>query len=256
MTPYASAIYEGRVRHRRHSPHPHAFSYGMAQLYLDLDELDTVFRKRWLWSNERSNFASFKRADFFGDAGQSLADALRTRVETETGVRPDGPIRVLAHLRYAGFTFNPVAFYFCHAASGELHSIVADITNTPWKERHAYVLPVATAEARGRALHWRFNKAFHVSPFLPMDRRYHWAFTPPGADLRVHMGVYAGDTREFDADLSLQRRPLNGGTLARVLLRYPLMTAQVVAGIHWQALRLWLKRNPVYDHPRHFEGES
>lgn len=256
MNTLASAVYEGHVRHRRHSPHPHAFSYRMAQLYLDLDELDRVFDKRWFWSNERSNLAAFKRADFLGDARLPLADAVRARVKAETGVRPDGPIRLLAHLRYGGFNFNPVAFYFCHSNTGELHTIVAEITNTPWKERHAYVLPVSTAEMRGRAMHWSFDKAFHVSPFLPMDRRYRWTFTAPGTDLHVHMGVDAGVKHEFDAHLALRRRPLNGASLARVLLRYPLMTAQVVTGIHWQALRLWLKGNPVYDHPRHLEGES
>ncbi|RZA17810.1 MAG: DUF1365 domain-containing protein [Lysobacteraceae bacterium] len=247
--PLASAIYEGHVRHRRHAPRAHAFEYGMAQLYLDLDEVDTVFRDRWLWSVERANLASFQRRDFIGDPRMPLADAVRDRVLDATGERPGGPVRLLTHLRYAGLSFNPVSFYFCHDAAGVLHSIVAEITNTPWKERHAYVLPVAGARPRGRALHWSFDKAFHVSPFLPMQRRYDWAFTPPSHDLRVHMGVRDGADREFDATLALRRRPLDGPNLARVLLRYPLMTAQVVAGIHWQALRLWLKRTPVHDHP-------
>jgi DUF1365 family protein len=162
-------------------------------------------------------------------------------------------VRLLAHLRYGGYSFNPVSFYYCHGADGALHSIVAEITNTPWKERHAYVLPLATAARRGRALHWSFDKAFHVSPFLPLDRRYAWSFTAPGADLRVHMDVCDGERREFDATLQLQRRPLDGAQLARVLWRYPLMTAQVVAAIHWQALRLWLKRTPVHDHPAKLE---
>ena len=239
----ASAIYEGRVRHRRHAPRAHAFAYRMAQLYLDLDEVDAVFRDRWLWSVERPNLASFRRRDFLGDPAQPLADAVRDRVQRATGERPAGPVRLLAHL----------SFYYCHGADGALHSIVAEITNTPWKERHAYVLPLATAARRGRALHWSFDKAFHVSPFLPLDRRYAWSFTAPGADLRVHMDVCDGERREFDATLQLQRRPLDGAQLARVLWRYPLMTAQVVAAIHWQALRLWLKRTPVHDHPAKLE---
>lgn len=255
MSGLASAIYEGKVRHQRRMPRPHAFDYSMAQLYLDLDELDVVFRERWFWSIERSNLASFKRKDFHGDPSTPLAESVRTHVQAQTGERPEGPIRMLAHLRYAGFCFNPVTFYFCHGLSGELHSILAEITNTPWKERHAYVLPVSSAQVRGRALHWSFDKTFHVSPFLPMNRRYTWSFTSPAADLHVHMAVNDGAEREFDAHLSLRRRPLNGAQLARILLRYPLMTAQVMAGIHWQALRLWLKGVPVHDHPDKSKGD-
>ncbi len=248
---FASAVYEGIVRHRRHLPRAHTFRYRMAQLYLDLDEIDRAFDDRWLWSSKRRNFAEFRRSDYYGDSAQPLADAVRGGVEHALGRRPLGPIRLLTHARYAGFVFNPVSFYYCYAADGiTLDCIVAEITNTPWKERHAYVLDTATAAARGRALHWAFAKRFHVSPFIGMTRDYDWRFTAPGDDLYVHMDVFREDgEREFDATLSLQRRPLDAASLRRVLWRYPLMTATVVGAIHWQALRLWLKRVPVHDHP-------
>ncbi len=246
----ASALYVGQVTHRRHRPHAHAFSYPIAQLLIDLDELPTLFKRRWLWSVNRPNIAQFKRSDFLGDPQQPLAEAVRDRAAAALGYRPTGPVRLLAHLRYGGHVFNPVSYYYCYQPDGEqLDCVVAEITNTPWKERHAYVLPVAEAQRQGRALRWQFDKAFHVSPFMSMDCRYDWRFTPPGDDLAVHMQVWRNGERQFDATQHLHRRPLDGPGLARVLLRYPLMTVQVVAAIHWQALRLWLKRNPVYDHP-------
>lgn len=248
----ASAVYEGTVRHRRHFPGSHAFSYRMAQLYLDLDEVDSLFAAHWLWSSHGRNLAEFRRSDYLGPSDAPLAEAVRERIHAATGLRPPGPIRLLTHLRYGGFVFNPVSFYYCYAPDGlQLEHVVAEITNTPWKQRHAYVLPIADAEAHGRAWHWDFAKAFHVSPFIGMQRDYRWRFTAPGPDLLVHMDVLKDGKREFDATLSLQRSALNSASLAHVLWRYPLMTAQVVTAIHWQALRLWLKRTPVHDHPRH-----
>lgn len=246
----ASAVYEGRVRHRRHGPRPHAFDYRIAQLYLDLDELDHLFVRRWLWSTTRRNVAEFRRSDYLGPVALSLSEAVRARIYTATGLRSEGPIRLLTHLRYFGYVFNPVSFYYCYAEDGRtLEHIVAEITSTPWRERHAYVLTTQTARSQGRAWHWEFAKAFHVSPFLPMERDYRWAFTAPADDLHVHMEVRRGGDLEFDATLAMQRRALGARSLARVLWRYPLMTARVIVAIHWQALRLWLKRTPVHEHP-------
>ncbi|MDG2524185.1 DUF1365 domain-containing protein [Stenotrophomonas sp. HITSZ_GD] len=246
----ASALYFGEVTHRRHQPHAHAFRYPIAQLLLDLDELDTVFAGRWLWSVNRRNLAEFRRSDYLGDPARPLADAVRDRAAATLGRRPVGPVRLLTHLRFAGHVFNPVSFYYCYQADGTtLDCIVAEITNTPWKERHAYVLPVATATREGTSLRWQFDKCFHVSPFMAMDCRYDWRLSAPGEDLRVHMQVWRDGVRQFDASQAMHRRPLDARGLARVLACYPLMTVQVVAAIHWHALRLWLKRNPVYDHP-------
>ncbi len=251
----ASAIYVGQIKHRRFAPNAHAFRYPLFMMYLDLSELERAFARRWFWSVGRRNLAEFRRSDYLGDPAIPLADAVRDCVQAHTGSRPSGPIRMLAHLRYFGHCFNPVAFYYCYSGDGaQLETVVAEITNTPWRERHAYVLPVASAEAHGSTFAWRFDKKFHVSPFIPMQRHYHWRFQPPGADLRVHMDVEAeGDdstmSPEFDATLVLKRQPLGAWSLAKALLRYPLMTLQVVLAIHWQAFFIWCKHNPVYDHP-------
>ncbi|MEO6366025.1 MAG: DUF1365 domain-containing protein [Luteimonas sp.] len=245
-----SAIYEGWVRHRRHAPRPHAFRYRICMLYIDLAEADNLFAQHRLWSVDRANIAEFRRADFMGDTDVPLDTAVRDKVQSKTGHRPAGPIRLLAHLRYFGYSFNPVSVYYCFADDGvTLDTIVAEITNTPWKQRHAYVLPVAGAEPHGRVHGWRFDKRFHVSPFMPMERQYDWRFSAPDSELHVNMDVFDGDLKNFDATLVLQRRAWSGFNLARVLFRYPLMTLQVVAAIHWQALRLWLRGNPIHDHP-------
>lgn len=245
-----SAVYVGTVRHRRFRPHARGFRYRLYLLYLDLAELERVFAGRRFWSVGRRNLAEFRRADYLGDPALPLDEAVRRRAAEVLGRRPEGPIRLLTHLRTFGHCFNPVSFYYCYEPDGaELDCIVAEITNTPWKERHSYVLDARSARREGPVLCWDFPKAFHVSPFLPMRRDYAWRFTTPGAELNVHMDVNDGATRDFDATLLLQRRPADGRTLAHCLLRYPFMPLKVVLAIHWQALRTWLAGNPVYDHP-------
>jgi uncharacterized protein len=265
-----SALYVGHIRHRRYFPHANAFSYPIYLMYLDLDELEQVFAGRWLYGLESTNVVSFRRKDFFGDASKPLKQEIWRAVQEKTGECPNGPVRLLTHLRHFGLSFNPVSFYYCYFPDGvTLHSIVAEITNTPWRERHAYVLCVSDAERHGNALlptlHWRFDKAFHVSPFLRMHMHYSWRFQIPTQDLRVHMNVYES-TRgavdvststatfipgalQFDSTLVLQKRAITGRSMAYALWRFPWITLSVVWKIYWQALKIKWKKNPFFDHP-------
>jgi len=244
-----SALYQGTVVHRRHTPVPHEFRYRVSYLYLDLAELDTAFAGRWLWSVERGNVVSFRRADHLGDPAVPLDTAVRDLVAARTGRRPEGPIRLLTHPRYFGYGFNPVSFYYCwNPAGGALEAIVAEVNNTPWGERHCYVLDPADSLRQGHH-RYRFGKDFHVSPFLAMDYTYDWRFSVPGGDLAVVMRNERDGRLDFEAAMALQRRPLTGPQLARALVAYPFMTGKVIAAIYWQALRLWWKGVPFHAHP-------
>ena len=252
-----SCLYTGHIRHRRFGPRRNAFRYRLFMACIDLAELPGVFDGHWLWSARRPALVRFRRADYLGDPAVPLDTAVRDLVEQRLGHRPDGPIRLLTHLRYFGYNFNPVSFYYLYDATGEnLQTVVAEITNTPWDERHAYVLPVRDAVREGaQVLRWRFDKAFHVSPFLPMDMHYDWRFTAPGATLGVHMENWREGAPQFDATLTLRRERLSGAALARALVAVPFVTLKVSALIYWQALLLILKRAPFFTHPKKLSAE-
>lgn len=245
-----SALYIGRLRHRRHAPRTHAFSYALCMAWIDLAELDEVFRGRWFWSARRPALVWLNRADYLGDPAMPLDQAVREAVQAHTGQRPAGPIRMLTQLRSFGHCFNPVTFYYCMTPDGgRVQAILAQITNTPWGERHAYVLPVDQADPAGTRHEFHLDKRFHVSPFMAMDQHYRWSFTTPASRLAVHMDTLKGDERVFDATLVLERREITSASLALALLRWPAATLRVLAAIYWQALRLWLKGVPFHAHP-------
>jgi len=246
-----SAIDEGYVRHRRYAPIEHSFRYPLFLVFLDLAELDVVFRNRWFWSVERPNLAWFRAADHLAPSTLTLDEQLRRTVADRTGRRPVGPIRLLTHLRYFGHCFNPVSFFYCYDGDdSRVETIVAEVNNTPWGERHLYVLTDDRNEAAPPRKRYRFPKAFHVSPFFDVNLHYDWRFNEPRRHLNVHMILSDDDRPVFDATLTTERRELDELNLTWLLLRQPALTMRIIARIHWQALRLWWKGAVFYRHPR------
>ena len=216
-------------------------------LYVDLAELPQVFDRFWFWSARGPAPAWFRRADHCGKADQPLDENIRDLVAEKAGLRPAGPIRLLTHLRYFGYGFNPLSAYYCYGSAGDLEAVVLEVSNLPWREMHPYVLTRGAPIANG-GYRFEFAKALHVSPFLPMDMEYRCRLAPPGERLALALENWREGTRSFDAYLNFARVPLTGRSLARVLASDPLATLRVTGLIHWQAFRLWRKRAPVYDH--------
>ena len=264
---FSSAIYSGTVWHQRLSPKRHAFKYRVFMMYLDLAELDRVFAGSILWSSKQWSPARFKRTDFFGDEAISLDDTVRDSVEQATGNRPLGPIRLLTNIRYWGFIINPISCYYCFDSSGtRLEAMLLDVTNTPWNERQQYVLP-CDSELNEQKIN--FTKAMHVSPFMPMNMMYQWCGSAPNEKLVFSLSNFLAEsvdgsgvtvsestdgsskTKVFAAGVNLVREEITPAALAMILLRFPLMTLKVFFGIHWQALKLWLKGLKIFTHPPH-----
>jgi uncharacterized protein len=240
-----SALYEGTIRHRRFAVRERAFRHRLALVYLDLDEVPALFGGRLV--ARRPGLVRFRRSDYLGDPAVPLARAVRDVVARRTGTDPGGPVRVLTQPRTFGHCFNPVSFYYCFAPDGErLEAVVAEVTNTPWGERHAYVLPRG---GDGPVLDGGGAKALHVSPFMAMDQRYTWRATRPGPTLSVHVASTEAGAPAFDATLALSRAPLTTHSLARATARHPAATLRVLALIYGHAAALWLRRVPVHPHP-------
>jgi len=218
--------------------------------YLDLEEAPDLWQTLRLLSNRRFAWASFRELDHPHTTGQSLSDGVRELVQLKTNKLLTGPIRLLTQLRYLGYYFSPLNLYYCFSDnSAQVEAIVAEVSNTPWKEHYRYVLDPTKMFGDTSDLCCEHAKSFHVSPFMHMDTQYHWQLTLPAEELKVRIDVTEEMQPLFSAEMQLQRRPLTDGELLRTTCRFPLMTAQIVKAIYWQAFRLWWKKCPYYPHP-------
>ena len=246
LPPSRTAIYRGAIRHRRFHPVNHEFTYNLSMVLLDLEHLERELDVPGLVGCSRPALGRFRRSDYIGEPGQSLRETIVERVEAETGLRPDGKVTLLTHLRYWGFMMNPLAVFYCYDRSGDLVAVALQVTNTPWREKILYVLKPDPAMRKHT---FRFHKRMHVSPFNPMQMEYLCRFATPGEQLVFHLENHVGDHCHTDATMVFHRVPATTARLVWLSIRQPAMTLIVGLGIYWQALRLWLKKSPVYDHP-------
>ena len=245
-----SAIYFGTVRHRRFRPVPHSFSYGVFMALMDIDRIQELTVISRLLSYNRFNLASYDERDHFGDPGISLRQRLEQDAKAHGVTLPDGHVFLLTNLRYLGYNFNPVSFFYCYDAQDRLQLVLAEVNST-FGESHNYWLSKENELPSTNAKRYRNAKAMHVSPFMGMKLDYTFTLTPPDRKLVIHMDTIEDGKAFFDATLELERRPWSAHSLHRALLAHPWMTAKVISSIHWEALRLYLKKVPVFTHPRH-----
>jgi uncharacterized protein len=243
--PTKSCIYSGTIRHRRREPR-REFRHRLALAYVDLDELPSLLGGRLV--APRPGALRFRAADYLGRGVVPLGVAVRDRLTALSGRRPRGPVRLLTQLRSFGLCFNPVSFYYCFDEDGDqVESVLAEVTNTPWGERHSYLL--ADRRPRSSVVSGRFAKELHVSPFMGMDHHYEARATSPGRTLSVHIESRRRDVAAFDATLNLQRRELTAASAARLSARFPLASVRVLALIYGHALGLKLAGTRVHPHP-------
>jgi DUF1365 family protein len=249
------SLYTGTLRHRRFRPREHQFTYKLFMAWLDIDRIPELMAKLPSTGYNRFNWASFHERDHFGDPRLPLRERVAQDACAHGVALPDGPIFLLTHLRYAGYCFNPISFYFCYGKSGAPETILAEVNSTFGESRNYWL---GSANQIG-AMRYRCPKTMHVSPFMGMDMDYEFVLTRPDEKVVAHMNVTAQHERTealFDATLTLERQDWTAGNVTRALLRHPWMTAKVTAAIHWEALRLFLKKVPVYTHPARIQEAS
>ncbi|WP_283131819.1 DUF1365 domain-containing protein [Enterovibrio norvegicus] len=234
-----SGLFVGSVRHRRFTPVEHGFTYPMFMPLIDLDELEALEQNVRGFSLRKWGVATFHRPDYM-EGRLDTKQAVKDKIHALTGKRVEGKVLALCHLRYFGLYFSPVNFYYLYDENDQWQYILAEVSNTPWNQRHYYAIPAGKR--------WENDKAFHVSPFNPVDQKYVWKLRPLDKTAFVHLETHRGE-KEFDATLSLTKTPFTSKELSKLIVKTPVMTVKVVASIYWQALKLWIKGAPFYSHP-------
>nr|WP_314090238.1 DUF1365 domain-containing protein [uncultured Shinella sp.] len=236
----AGTLYAGKVMHQRLTPFGHRFSYTVFSLLVDIDRLDDLARISRLLSVNRPGILSFREGDHVEEDGETLrqfADRLLVCAGLE---KPAARVLLLAYPRMFGYVFNPLATYFAYDAEDSLIAIIYAVRNT-FGERHSYVAPVLPGEKSPAGIRQTRTKIFHVSPFMEMGLRYHFRILPPGKTVRVRIHETTGNEPLLAATFNADAAPLTDRNLARYLLKFPFMTLKVIGGIHWEALKLFLK---------------
>jgi DUF1365 family protein len=243
-----SALYVGTVRHRRLGHPHHRFSYPVWYALLDLDELPALTARIAFFSHNRGNLTAFDDRDHMGPEPAPVRSKLERWLQGQGVEAPTGPVELLTHLRILGHVFNPVSFFFCRDVGGRLRHVVAEVNNT-FGETYCYLL-----DGDGRMVRHEEDKVFHVSPFQPVSGRYRFRISEPGPRLTAHIDVLRDGNRAFDSTLTLERRPLRSASLAKTVFSRPHIGLRTLALIHYQAIRLWLKKAPFHPKPPPPEG--
>jgi len=242
-----SALYTGKVFHTRLVPKKHAFDYRIFLFWLDLDEIDLIEQQVRGISTKKWSVVRFKRSDYLGAENQPLKQSVLERMSELAGQALDGKVFMLGQMRLFGMYFSPVNFYYLQQEDGSFSHLLAEVSNTPWNQRHHYLVDLNDQKD--------CDKAFHVSPFNPIDMQYHWNIKQPNQKLALQLSCSKGD-KHFVASLKLDKQKLNSASLSRVLISIPSMTIKTVVGIYWQALKLFVKGVPFYGHPGNKEEKN
>ncbi|CAM3614663.1 DUF1365 domain-containing protein [Vibrio aquimaris] len=242
-----SCLLVGNVRHRRFTPIEHALDYTLFMPCLDLDELEGLKTKIWGFGDQWWHWARFKRSDYLGTG--DLKHSVLNKVVELGGEHLNGSVKAVIHLRYFGIYFSPVNFYYIYDDQDCWRYLLAEVSNTPWNERYYYLLDVCNEDT------WVHSKAFHVSPFNPIDQEYRWKIKPMNPNLSIHLECHR-QGKQFDATMKMKQRTLSSRSLLKHLIITPTLAVKMLVGIYWHALKLWVKGAPFYSHPKYRQGKE